>query len=62
MIGCVADIRLSGKIDTKYMYMAHRIFDGILGREYSKYDIFLHVAVPREEACKIRNGESTIYT
>jgi len=60
LIGCAADIRPSGKIDTKFMYLAHRIFDGIPGREYVKYDTFLHVAMPRGEAGKLWNGGGVV--
>ena len=60
LIGCAADIRPTGKIDTRFMYLAHRIFDGIPGREYVKYDTFLHVAVPREEAGKLWGGDAII--
>jgi len=60
MLGCAADIRPSGKIDTKFMYLAHRIFDGIPGHEYVKYDTFLHVAVPREEAEKLWDGGAVL--
>jgi len=56
LIGCAADIRPSGKMDTKFMYLAYRIFDGIPGREYVKYDTFLHVAAPREEASRLWSG------
>ena len=68
MIGCAADIsyakptvRPSGKMDTKFIYLAHRIFDGIPGREYVKYSTFLHVAVPRAEAGKVWDGSVSIY-
>jgi uncharacterized protein YcbK (DUF882 family) len=58
MIGCAADIRPAGKMDTKFIYLAHRLFSGIPGNEYVKYDTFLHVAVPRTEAGKLWDGNA----
>ena len=59
MIGCAADIRPNGKMDTKFMYLVHRLFDGIPGREYVKYDTFLHVAVARAEAGRLWGGSAS---
>ena len=42
------------------MHLAHRIFDGIPGREYVKYDTFLHVAVPRTEEGKLWDGDINV--
>ena len=56
LIGCAADIRPTGKMDTRFIYLAHRVFSGIPGSEYVKYDTFLHVAVAREEAGKLWDG------
>ena len=65
MLGCAADIRPSGpgrgkKMDTKFMYLAHRLFDGIPGREYVKYSTYLHVAVPRVEAGTLWSGNAAV--
>ena len=60
LIGCAADIRSFGKMDTEFIYLVNRLFDAIVDREYVKYDTFLHVAVPRGEIGNLWDGNAGI--
>jgi len=63
LIGCAADIRIrspAGSEWRRFSILAGRLCR-LPGWEFLLYPAFIHISVPREEAVRRWNGETTIH-